>query len=330
MCYFCPAVLAQVITSRQCADWRELRFESFDSPKVAKTLAQLAVQIRDALERTQEIENRSQTENEELEAEGTKSLRRFVYDKITAQRLLYLDHSMNPYRVLSDPTDPYPGEYTTKVSICLWFPGTQYLRSAQLQPFTPVAAICTLDPMRTIDALREYLQPLSLINQLALPVGKMRNEEKERIFTAMATALSDCFIVAVTITDLILGVGRSNLEMAYQAIINIFLLPLLTCHKSLHIEKLNIYLCSVGEKNDILIRFVKKAVRISYPKSGTTSVDFVRNKDDWILLSHMTRIIAWAIGSFHNSGNQKWISLLEQKFQSSDKDSSHLEESLSD
>jgi len=45
--------LAQVIASRQCADWRDLRFELFTSPQVGRELAQLAVQILDALERVQ-------------------------------------------------------------------------------------------------------------------------------------------------------------------------------------------------------------------------------------------------------------------------------------
>lgn len=43
--------LAQEIAKHQYADWRDLRFEPFTSPQVGKTLAQLAVQIRDALER---------------------------------------------------------------------------------------------------------------------------------------------------------------------------------------------------------------------------------------------------------------------------------------
>lgn len=43
--------LAQVIAERQRADWRDLRFEPYTSPHVGKTLAQLAVQIRETLER---------------------------------------------------------------------------------------------------------------------------------------------------------------------------------------------------------------------------------------------------------------------------------------
>ncbi len=42
--------LAQEIAERQYADWRELRFEPFDSPRVGKEIERLAAQIREALE----------------------------------------------------------------------------------------------------------------------------------------------------------------------------------------------------------------------------------------------------------------------------------------
>jgi parallel beta-helix repeat protein len=42
--------LAQIINERQYVDWRELRFEPFDSSETRKKMAALAVQIRDALE----------------------------------------------------------------------------------------------------------------------------------------------------------------------------------------------------------------------------------------------------------------------------------------
>ena len=45
--------LAQAILAHQYADWRDLRFEPFASKQVGETLAKLAVQIRDALERVQ-------------------------------------------------------------------------------------------------------------------------------------------------------------------------------------------------------------------------------------------------------------------------------------
>ncbi|HEV2803001.1 MAG TPA: right-handed parallel beta-helix repeat-containing protein [Pyrinomonadaceae bacterium] len=43
--------LAQEISKHQFADWRDLRFEPFTSPQVGKILAQLAIQIRNALKR---------------------------------------------------------------------------------------------------------------------------------------------------------------------------------------------------------------------------------------------------------------------------------------
>jgi F-box protein 11 len=53
--------LAQVIATRQradCADWRKLRFKPFDSQEVREALAELGVQIRDALERVHTSEKK--------------------------------------------------------------------------------------------------------------------------------------------------------------------------------------------------------------------------------------------------------------------------------
>jgi F-box protein 11 len=44
--------LAEIIANRQYADWRDLRFEPLSTPQVGKALAGMAVQIRDALERS--------------------------------------------------------------------------------------------------------------------------------------------------------------------------------------------------------------------------------------------------------------------------------------
>jgi hypothetical protein len=52
--------LAQVIASHQYADWRHLRFEPFSSSQVGKALEQLAIQIRQALERIPTTETSQQ------------------------------------------------------------------------------------------------------------------------------------------------------------------------------------------------------------------------------------------------------------------------------
>jgi hypothetical protein len=44
--------LLQTIIAHQYVDWRELRFEMFDSPPVRKMLAHMAAQISAALERS--------------------------------------------------------------------------------------------------------------------------------------------------------------------------------------------------------------------------------------------------------------------------------------
>ena len=56
--------LAQAIFAHQYADWRELWHEPFTSPQVGKTLARLAVQIRDALDRVQASEKRKVPEQD--------------------------------------------------------------------------------------------------------------------------------------------------------------------------------------------------------------------------------------------------------------------------
>lgn len=43
--------IAQIIAERQYIDWRDLRFQTFDSPETRKALAHMASHIRDAMER---------------------------------------------------------------------------------------------------------------------------------------------------------------------------------------------------------------------------------------------------------------------------------------
>ena len=66
--------LAQEVAKHQFADWRELRFEPFTSPQVGKTLAQLAVQIRKALENAQQLkETAAKRKASKKRAQSSKS-----------------------------------------------------------------------------------------------------------------------------------------------------------------------------------------------------------------------------------------------------------------
>ena len=63
-------LLAQAIASRQYTDWRKLRFEPSTSPEVGKELADLAIQIRDALHR---IETEKEVVISEIEPDSALS-----------------------------------------------------------------------------------------------------------------------------------------------------------------------------------------------------------------------------------------------------------------
>lgn len=65
--------LVRAVVSHHYADWRELRFEPFASPNVRKTLAQLAIQIRHALEReAPENQHRSERIESSLDEESNE------------------------------------------------------------------------------------------------------------------------------------------------------------------------------------------------------------------------------------------------------------------
>ena len=72
--------LAQAVAAHHYADWRDLRFDPFDSPPVCRKLADLAIQIRNALERTvvtrdlgSELGQQSESDSEEIQS-GRKGL----------------------------------------------------------------------------------------------------------------------------------------------------------------------------------------------------------------------------------------------------------------
>jgi F-box protein 11 len=66
--------LAKAIASRQYADWRELRFEPFTSPQVGKTLAKMATQIVEALDRADQSQRNAAPAPQGTAS--TKSIRR--------------------------------------------------------------------------------------------------------------------------------------------------------------------------------------------------------------------------------------------------------------
>jgi len=102
--------LAQIIANREYADWRELRFEPFTSSTVGKRLADLAVQIRDALERVKASQKTSGARSAKAREASVSRL------AVTESEIEGLDTGIastitsTPIRVV-DPL--YRGDYTT-------------------------------------------------------------------------------------------------------------------------------------------------------------------------------------------------------------------------
>jgi len=67
--------LANIIAGRQYADWRELRFEPFTSPQVARMLAGMATQIVEALERGNSVQSSSTVSGGAVSQRGSQIVR---------------------------------------------------------------------------------------------------------------------------------------------------------------------------------------------------------------------------------------------------------------
>ena len=236
---------------------------------------------------------------------------KFVHTEISVKGWLDIDQFSNPYASLSDPTDPFDSENISSVYMFLWVPNTQYLRSSQIRPLTPSAAICTVHPDLVTKSFLNNLEK-RIFEKIENPPRKLRNEEKELILIAMGKALANCFVVAVAIPDIILGIGKRKPELAYQAITNLFVLPLMMQHKRIGVEELHVRLARVGEKGSSFIQYIKSTLRACYPRKESCSVDFSVDMKDWYLLKRMARMLSWAVGSYYNSGNPHWISIFER------------------
>lgn len=241
---------------------------------------------------------------------------RIVHAKITGRGLLGLENYLYPYEFLSDPTDIEHSEVTPDVNAFLWSPNAQYLRSKSLYPLTPVSAICTLNPDKVLAKFLKNIdsETLSYFNEQS--PSRLRPDRKSNVLTAMGKALSDSFLVAVTIPSHILNVGRSSPRLSYQVIVYLFLLPLLGMHKSLDFERFNIRFSPIGEEGvgRALIKYAKPLIKARFPKNSAKSVDFIDKGDEWWPLMKMANTLAWVISAYYNQNNSDWINLLKSFF----------------
>jgi hypothetical protein len=212
---------------------------------------------------------------------------------------------------MHDPTDFYSESAGLEVTTFLWLPRSEVLSARQLEPYTPVAAICSASPSEAADIFYHLLEPQQR-GALILPPRKLRNEEKEYLLIAAARALRECFVLAVTIPDIFLGAERPQPETAYRAMINLFFSPLLTMHKRLGVERFHARFANVGPKDNLLVQLAKKSVKACYPKKLSASVDFAGTEQHGDTFTNMARLLAWAVSHYYNHGDSKWIDLFEK------------------
>lgn len=256
-----------------------------------------------------------------IEALHGGSRSRFVHTKLTADGILDIGALTNPYADLYDPTD-YQIEHDSSVHMFIWFPRTEVLRQRR-ERFTPAAAICTLEPQRTFQTLQGLLTPEQM-TALDIPPRRLRPEEKNFLFSAIGTALRDCFVLVVTLPDLVLGVERSKPEVAYQAMIDLFFLPLLGVHRRLGIERASARFFKVGDKDNYILKTAKRSAKGCYVRRDCVDVGFTGSDHGSEALGKVARLLAWAVGHYYNHDDQKWLAKIEAALDG--KGSSRLEE----
>ncbi len=107
--------------------------------------------------------------------------------------------------------------------------------------------------------------------------------------------------------------------MAYQLMVDLFILPLVRMHKRLRFTRLALFLPDVdpgntGAHNKQLLNASKKAVRAIYRKRGSAAVD--RLEDGSVLEAFFAtgKLVAWAVHRRYNSDDEKWVAILEREF----------------
>jgi len=106
--------LAETVAERQYADWRDLRFEPLTSSQVSRVLAQLAVQIRDALERGERLQE--ETSRSPIRTRGARQMG--ISAQEASQSVSESDEAARrPYAKIEPPTHVvdamYRGDYAT-------------------------------------------------------------------------------------------------------------------------------------------------------------------------------------------------------------------------
>lgn len=236
---------------------------------------------------------------------------RFICQKISNRQLLDLDKIEYPYGIFSDPTEFIGVEGGALINCVLWIPQMQYIQSSPLQRYTPAVAIC-FDSDASITRDDKIVINDGLSKLLTLKASKLRNEEKEMLFLELGRVLSQSFIAAITLPEIMLMAGRKDPMVAYSSFFDLLLLPLVQMHRKHNVAKFRLILPKVGEKNGNIVGASKKIMKAIYHEKNGYEVVESGEDGNWPKIGDIARLIAWAVGVAHNQKNDRWLLYLEK------------------
>jgi hypothetical protein len=250
---------------------------------------------------------------------------KFVHAKFVAAGLLDLDTSVDPFGREKSWEGP---DRLFEVSTFLWLPKVPQIEVATKFPFTPSAAICVADPGRTMDGLCRHLTPERLKFFVSQRPDKLHDNEKNLLIRAMSSILKDSLVVAVAVPSPLLDLGKSEPMLAYQILVDLFLLPLVGIHKQFEVNELNLHLGKVDTTNPVrgrtqrdsvdaaLYKLIKKMVQPGGPRKMKTTLELVKESDPTYPILYLARFFTWAVHALYNSNNSHWIDEIKKAFES--------------
>jgi hypothetical protein len=234
-----------------------------------------------------------------------------IYTRVTAKGVLDWDLSpIAPYDDFFDPTDV--ARRKPRVTLVLYFPETEYLKSAPLKRFTAVTAVCCLKPDQIAADLSEIMTDKGL--NLERPANSMHPADRERLFTGMSAAIGGTFVVSVAVPAALLRAGRKRPEISYQALCSMFLSPLVELHRNIEIEEVHLRLAGVGSCTPKLVALARAALKESYPKKSGSTVEVISDGEpELAVIGKIARYLAWAVERLYNRDEGKWLTYFERR-----------------
>jgi hypothetical protein len=208
-----------------------------------------------------------------------------------------------------DPTD-IGSVVAQTIFMFLWLPHSQQLFGPTLRSFTPGVVVCTPNFVTVADDFRTALGSLADI-VLERGPAKLLRHEKLAALDAVCAAIDTCFVASVAIPAIMLGGARARPAAAYQTMCDLLLLPVIELHKSYGVARIDVRTVNVGEHVTDVLRPAKRIATAEFPSRKQHSVKILEDDALGRPLAALSRVIAWAVGTFYNNADRRWLAELE-------------------